>query len=89
VSTDPAKPRRKSASGPSVPHAQRKGVRLDVYVPDDLAGRLDDRCIDMGMSRTEAVRVALEAWLQGSDDGPEAPEPPRAPKRPVRAVKPK
>lgn len=40
--TTAPKRRRSGPSGPSVPHAQRPGVRIDLQLPEDLAAAVDE-----------------------------------------------
>lgn len=50
-------------SGSRIPHDEREGVRLDLYIDTLLASDLDAEAAKRGVMRAEAVRMALRAWL--------------------------
>jgi hypothetical protein len=57
------KPRPSGPSGPTVPHALRGGVRIDLRLSDELAAALDHECRRRGVSRVDVIRTALESYL--------------------------
>jgi len=52
-------------SGPTIPHAERRGRRIEVYLPDEMGDALEDACAELGVTRAEAVRLAVAGWLAG------------------------
>lgn len=59
------RPHRKSGpSGPSKPHSEREGVRVDLYLPNDLAKRVDGA--RGPVPRAVWIRQAIEMALQAN-----------------------
>jgi len=56
-------------SGPTIPHSERRGRRIELYLPDEMADVLTDACADRGVTRAEAVRLALADWLRADFPG--------------------
>lgn len=54
------KKRTSGPSGPTTPHRERDGVRVDLYLPEALAKRVDAGAKRAGMNRTAYVRKCLE-----------------------------
>lgn len=68
--TKPKKKARTSGpSGPTVPHALRDGVRIDLRLPDELAAKLDRECRRRGARRVDVIRDALAAYLTTRNGG--------------------
>lgn len=53
--------RNHKSSGTQIPHAERRGVRIELYVPDDVAERIDAARGEQ--TRAAWLRAAIEAAL--------------------------
>lgn len=52
--------KRKSRSGSPTPHSKRKGVRIELYLSEELASALSGILKVSGQRRAEFIREALE-----------------------------